>query len=108
MAATAVMASSSGMPAATSAPNAMTRITRVIGSEVTSAFLKSSSKALEIALSALASPNCSTRSSGWRLSTAATASSTGSTRSSVWSSSPAISNPMSAERPSCEIAPSVR
>ena len=36
----------------------------VIGSEVISAFLKSSSKALLIALSALASPNSSMRSPG--------------------------------------------
>ena len=59
--ATAVIASSSGTNAASSAPKARIRITSVIGSEVTSAFLKSSSKAFESALSALPSPNCSIR-----------------------------------------------
>ena len=54
---TAVTPSSSGTPAATSAPNATMRMIRVIGSERTSAFWKSSSNAFEIALSALASPN---------------------------------------------------
>ena len=61
---TAVTASSSGMPAATSAPKATTRISSVIGSERTSARLKSLSSALLSALSALASPNCSIRSFG--------------------------------------------
>ena len=37
----------------------------MIGSERTSAFLKSSSNAFEIALSALASPNCPTNTSGF-------------------------------------------
>ncbi len=54
---TAVNPSSSGMPAATSAPKATTRITSVIGSDSVSAFLKSSSNALDSALLALASPN---------------------------------------------------
>ena len=50
---TAVSASSSGSPAATSAPNATIRISSVIGSERNSAFLKSLSNALLSALSAL-------------------------------------------------------
>ena len=51
---TADRPSSSGTPAATSAPKASTRITSVIGSESVSAFLKSSAKAFESALDALA------------------------------------------------------
>ncbi len=64
--ATAERPSASGRPAATSAPKATTRITSVTGSERNSALRKSSSKAFDSALSALASPNSSTRSSGWR------------------------------------------
>ena len=93
------------MPAATSAPKASTRITSVIGSEVTSAFLKSSSNFFEIALSALASPNCSMRSSGFARWAAAVAASVASTRSLASSSSFAASSKLtSAERPSFEIA----
>ena len=83
MAITAVTPSSSGTPAATSAPNATMRISSVIGSERTSAFWKSSSNAFEIALSALASPNCSTHTSGLAFCAAAVAASVASTRSSV-------------------------
>ena len=57
---TAVRPSSSGTPAATSAPNARMRMTSVIGSERNSAFLKSSSNAFESALFALAEPNSPT------------------------------------------------
>ena len=60
-AATAVTASSRGTNAASRAPKARMRITSVIGREVNSAFLKSSSNAFESALSALPSPNCSMR-----------------------------------------------
>ncbi len=77
MAKTAVSARSSGRPAATSAPNATTRISSVIGSERNSAFLKSSSKDFDSALSALASPNCSTRSCGLAFWAAAVAASGG-------------------------------
>ena len=79
-AATAVTARSSGTNAASSAPKARTRITSVIGSDVNSAFWKSSSNAWDSALSALPSPNCSMRKSACRLSRAATASSDGSIR----------------------------
>jgi hypothetical protein len=61
---TAVTASSSGSPAATSAPNATIRMMSVIGSERYSARWKSFSNAFESALSALAPPNCSMRTSG--------------------------------------------
>ena len=54
---TAVAPSSSGRPAATSAPNATSRISSVIGSERISAFWKSSSNASPISFSADASPN---------------------------------------------------
>ena len=57
---TADRPSSSGTPAATSAPNANTRMISVIGSESVSAFLKSSSNAFESALFALAAPNSPT------------------------------------------------
>ena len=89
---TAVTPSSSGTPAATSAPKATIRMSSVIGSERNSAFWKSSSNAFESALSALASPNCSTNSCGLAFCAAAVAASVASTRSSVTSSSPAISN----------------
>jgi hypothetical protein len=56
-----VIASSRGTNAASRAPKARIRITSVIGSEVTSAFWKSSENASLSALSALASPNCSMR-----------------------------------------------
>ncbi len=103
MAATAVIASSSGIPAATSAPKASTRITSVIGSEVTSAFWKSSSNFLLSALPALASPNCSIRSLGLAFCAAAVLSSVASTRSLASSSSLAVSSKLtSAERPSSE------
>ena len=58
---TAVMPSSSGMPAATTAPKANSRISSVIGSDVNSARCMSAVMAVQIALLALASPNCSTR-----------------------------------------------
>ena len=83
MAATAVTPSSSGTPAATSEPNATMRMSSVIGSERTSAFWKSSSKAFEIALSALASPNWPTNTSGLAFWAAAVAASVASTRSSA-------------------------
>ena len=58
---TADRPSSSGTPAATSAPKASTRMISVIGSESVSAFLKSSSNAFESALFADAAPNSPTK-----------------------------------------------
>ena len=52
------------MPTAASVPKARIRIAMVIGIDSVSAFLKSSLKALSIALLALASPNWPTRSPG--------------------------------------------
>ena len=77
----------------------------VIGSEVTSAFWKSSSNAWLSALSALAPPNSSMRYEGCCLSRAATAFSAGSTLSSAFS--PGISKVTSAERPSSDSWPSL-
>ena len=57
---TALNPSSSGMPAATRAPKATTRMISVIGSESFSAFLKSSAKDFDSALFALAPPNSPT------------------------------------------------
>jgi hypothetical protein len=53
---TEVPASSSGMPAAISAPNTMSSRISVIGTEVVSAFRKSASTSLVMARSPLASP----------------------------------------------------
>ena len=50
VATTAVIASSSGIPAATSAPNATSRMRSVIGSEVVPAFLRSAEKTAVISL----------------------------------------------------------
>ena len=67
----AVSASSTGMPAATSEPNTASIKISVIGIEVTSALLKFSE--LLIACWMLASPVSATRSPGWLACTAATA-----------------------------------
>ena len=45
------------MPAATSAPNAMTRMTSVSGIESAPALLRSFANAVSVAFAALASPN---------------------------------------------------
>ena len=58
---TAVRPSSSGSPAATSAPKATTRMTSVTNSERNSARWKSSSKRSETPLSTVASPKASMR-----------------------------------------------
>ena len=97
---TAVSASSSGSPAATSEPKARMRITSVIGSERNSAFLKSLSNAAVSALSALASPNCSMRRSGCASWAAFVAASVAPTRSLATSSSPWSLNVTSAALPS--------
>ncbi len=97
--------SSSGMPAATSAPNAITRMISVIGSEVTSALAKSSWNAFSSALLALAEPNSATRRSGWPLAAFATDDSIGPIRCLALSESPATEKVTSAERPSREIWP---
>ncbi len=59
-AATAEIASSSGTPAATSEPNVMTRISRVSGSESSSALPRSLAKMSLSSFCVLTLPNCST------------------------------------------------
>ena len=61
---TAVPASSSGMPAAISAPNTSSSRTRVTGTDVTSACRKSWSTSAPVARSRLASPASATVSPG--------------------------------------------
>jgi hypothetical protein len=75
----------------------------VIGSDSVSALRRSSSKALDSALSALASPNCSISRSGLADCTRSTAACTGVTLSSSSSSSPRRSKSTRAERLSGEI-----
>ena len=106
-AATAVMPSSSGIPAAASAPKAKTRITSVTGSELTSARWKSCWKRCVMALLELASPNSPTNSPGWAAWTASAAASAGATRSVAVSGSPVIWNVTSAAVPSVERCPSL-
>ena len=83
------------------------RIRSVIGSERTSAFWKSFSKAALSALSALASPNCSIRRSGCASCAALVAASVAPTRSSATSSSPASLKVTSAALPSSDSWPSL-
>ena len=105
-AATADNPSSSGTPAATSAPKASTRMISVIGSESVSAFLKSSSNAFESALFADAAPNSPTKTDAFAFWTRSTAASTGTTDVSA-----AVSSPRSLKftrtEPSSAICPSL-
>ena len=66
-------ASRSGRPAATIAPKANSRMISVTGSDIVSAFWRSLVEHFWRALPALASPNCSIRSSGWAFCAAAVA-----------------------------------
>ncbi len=99
------MPSSSGTPAATSAPNAITRITRVTGSEVASALLKSPLTSVLTALTVLAVPSSPTNNPGYARCTAAVAASAGATRFCEVSGSPVIWKITSAARPLFEICP---
>ena len=96
---TAVPASSSGMPAAISAPNTTSSRTSETGIEVTSAFLKSWLVMLPIARSTLAPPASSIFSPGWCAWTAAIAFSAGTTALSSLSGLPATLKVTSADRP---------
>ena len=96
---TAVPASSSGMPAAISAPNTMSSSTSETGIEVTSAFLKSLLVMLPVARSRLASPASSIFSPGWCAATAATAFMAGTTAWSSFPGLPATWKVTSADRP---------
>ena len=87
------------MPAAISAPNTMSSRTSEIGTEVTSAFLKSWLVMLPVARSRLARPASSIFSPGWCAATAATAFMAGTT---AWSSLPGLPATLkvtSADRP---------
>src|SRR5919204_6857495 len=105
VAATPVIASNTGMPAATRAPKANTRIARVIGKESVRACLKSLLKLSLRALSAVASPASSMRSDGCAFCAAAVTASSPSALSSALSASPRMSKVTSAEWPSFEICP---
>ena len=96
---TAVPASSSGMPAAISAPNTISSRTSETGIEVTSALRKSWLVMLPVARSRLASPASSTVSPGCRAWTAATAFRAGTTAWSSLPGLPATSKLTSADRP---------
>ena len=96
---TAVPASSSGMPAAISAPNTMSSSTSETGSEVTSAFLKSWLTDALVARPRLASPASAMVSPGCRACTAATAFSAGTTAWSSLSGFPATLKVTRADRP---------
>ena len=85
------------MPAATSAPNATTRISSVIGSDSVRALAKSSLKLLFSAFVELASPACSIRSSGCARCAAAVAASDAATRLSALSPCRVIWKPTSTE-----------
>ena len=102
VATTAVIASSSGTPAATAAPNATSRISRVRPSEIMWPRLSSSSDFSLTILLADASPNSSTRTSGWAAWTSATAASGAATACSVASASPGRVKFTTTERPSAE------
>ena len=102
---TAVPASSTGMPAAISAPNtAISRIS-VIGTEVSSACRKSWLTIALAARSALASPASAISRPGWRACTPATARSAGTTVWSSWLTWPGTVKVTRALRPSAETSP---
>ena len=105
VASTAENASSTGIPAATSAPNAINRMIMVSGRETLRAFAKS---ALILSLRtcvADASPNSRMERSGLAARSDATPSITGWMRSGAVSLSPEIWNRTSAECPSLVIWP---
>ena len=95
-------ASSTGTPAAISAPNATMRIASVTGRLRISARWKSSPRVSSSALLIDWPPTCSTRRSGWAACTAAVASSSGPTRSLAVSASPDIVTGTSSAVPSCD------
>ena len=92
-----MIASSTGIPAATSAPNAKIRMISVSGTDSVRAFAKSSLKLLFSALVALASPACWITISGWARCAAAVAASDGPTRLSASLDLPVMLNPTSTE-----------
>jgi hypothetical protein len=107
VATTAVIASSSGMPAAMSAPKETSRISRVIGREVVPAFARSALKTSWNSFSELAEPDCSMRRSGCAFAAASTVATEASTALSTAASSadPGISNVTSTAWPSGDTEP---
>ena len=95
------------MPAATSAPNAMTRMISVSGIEKTPALLRSFAKAMLTALAALAPPNSPTKKPGWARCASATLLRIGSSLSIAFLLSPRISNSTSAACLPCAIWPAL-
>ncbi len=102
---TAVAASSSGIPAAMSAPNTPASRISVTGTEVTSACRKSWLISALAARSVLASPASATSRPGWRAATAATARSAGATAWSSLLTFPGTVKVTRALRPSAETSP---
>ena len=99
---TEVMASSSGMPAATSAPNTSSSSTRVMGTEVSSALRKPWPSRELMARPKLASPPSAMRKPGWRAATAATARWAGATAVAWSATGPGTWKVIRALRPSAE------
>ncbi len=95
---TAVPASSSGMPAAISAPKTISSSTSVTGTDVSSALRKSWLSKAFAARSALASPASAISSSGFLAWMAATARSAGPTAVSCRATGPGTVNVTSTER----------
>jgi hypothetical protein len=87
------------MPAATSAPNATTRMISVSGMENTPALLRSFANAVSTAFAALAPPNSPMKKAGWARCASATALRTGPSLSAAFFFSPRISNSTSAACP---------
>ena len=102
---TALPASSTGMPAAISAPNTASSRISVIGTEVSSALWKSLPIIVLAAWSVLASPASDTMRPGWAAWTRATAARSAATVASALACGPATLNVTSAVRPSAETRP---
>ena len=88
----ATVASPSGSSAATTAPNAISSTTSVIGKDKSSARCRSRSTVSSIALLMLASPVSAIRTWGWAAAAARTAASTGTTRVAESLTLPVIRN----------------
>ena len=102
---TAVSASSSGIPAATSVPKATRRMTSVTGSDSSPALPRSSPYAVTRASTLLASPNSPMKSCGCAFCSSSTRSRTGPIRSTAVSGSPRIWSPTRAACPFGAICP---
>src|SRR5918995_3358075 len=104
VASTALSPSRSGIPAATTAPKATSRMISVTGTENSPAFFRSSVNVANSAFSVL-SPNEPTKKSGCAFCTSATRATTGSILSTASSEGPRISIRTSAECLSAEMNP---